>query len=624
MMPLSNVEKWKQIGASGTVIDWVEHGVLLPFFQLPRPTELPNRKFSAKQAFFLDGELKNLVKNCVIKKCSQKPFVVSPLNVVPKKGKNQWRLIIDLREINSHIEPPKFANENIQVISSIVNENDLFVTLDLKDGFYHVPVAEEHQTYLGFQWKKQYYCWKRLPFGLNASPYFFAKTLKPVLTYVRSHGLRTALYVDDWFLAAQPNNIEDHKTFLISILESLGWTINYKKSSLNPEPSKTWIGYIISSCNQTCDNTRSDPVICIPPDRIRKVRRDIVRALRKNWVQAKALARIAGQCVSLAQVILPAKLLLRNVYRVLASKKTWYDMLTLTTPAREDLKWWLNALNNWNNRSLRKRPVEVQICTDASSSGWGAWLQDRQAAGFWNKRLRDMPSNYRELTAVLMALHSFMTVLKGKSVQIMSDNISTVAYLNHLGGAVQELSDMAKAIWSLAFHNGILISARYLAGKRNVLADRLSRLNLTHEWRLHTKLFKWIDNIWGPHTVDRFATLTNTQLPRYNSRFYDPKSEAVDALAQQNWAAENNYANPPFRLISQVVELIKRQKATATLITPSWPGQVWFQTLKTMSVAKPIVLLTNHRTMWSAGPIPEPLKNPKWKLTVWRVSGADI
>ena len=50
-----------------------------------------------------------------------------------KKGKNQWRLIIDLREIiNSHIEPPKFSNENISVISSIVQENDLFVTLDLK------------------------------------------------------------------------------------------------------------------------------------------------------------------------------------------------------------------------------------------------------------------------------------------------------------------------------------------------------------------------------------------------------------------------------------------------------------------------------------------------------------
>lgn len=136
-----------------------------------------------------------------------------------------------------------------------------------------------------------------------------------------------------------------------------------------------------------------------------------------------------------------------------------------------------------------------------------------------------MPSNYRELTAVLMALHSFLPIIKGKAVQIVSDNIWTMAYLNHLGGSVKELSDMAKAIWSLAFHHSIQISARYLAGKENVLADQLSRLNGKYEWRLHPKLFNWINQIWGPHSINRFATMTNTQLSRYNSRSFDPKSE---------------------------------------------------------------------------------------------------
>ena len=86
-----------------------------------------------------------------------------------------------------------------------------------------------------------------------------------MLVYVRSQGLRTALYVDDWFLAAQPSTIEEHKTFLISVLEDLGWTVNYKKSSLDPESKKTWIGYVISSSGTNESN--SEPVICIPQDR---------------------------------------------------------------------------------------------------------------------------------------------------------------------------------------------------------------------------------------------------------------------------------------------------------------------------------------------------------------------
>lgn len=102
------------------------------------------------------------------------------MNVVPKKGKSQWRLIIDF-----HIEPPKFSNEHINVISSIVQENDLFVTLDLKNGLYHVPIAEEHQTFLGFQWKKQYYCWEKAPFWTECFAILLCENIK-ACSYVLS------------------------------------------------------------------------------------------------------------------------------------------------------------------------------------------------------------------------------------------------------------------------------------------------------------------------------------------------------------------------------------------------------------------------------------------------------
>ncbi len=612
---LTNLSKWREIGASETVINWIANGVLLPFSSTgPPPSfEFSNRKLNKEQVRFVDCELKKLVNSGVIKKCVQKPHI-SPINVVPKKGINKWRLIIDLRVLNSFITPPKFTNEKISVISSIVFQGDLLVTLDLKDGFYHVPVAHEHQKFLGFSWKKQYYCFTKLPFGLNASPYFFSKTLRPVLSYARAQGLRAALFVDDWFLAAAPNDIENHKTFLISILEDLGWTINYTKSSLTPESSKTWIGYVIST-------ESSNPKLCIPPNRVHKLKRDIQRALRKNALQAKALARIAGQCVAMGEVILPTKLLLRNVYRVLATKRSWNDMVIITESAKQDLRWWLQALKNWNNRELRKRPVDLQIFTDASMTGWGAWLHSNQAAGFWNRRLKNMPSNYREITAVLMALVSFLPMIKGKSVQIVSDNISTVAYLNHQGGSAKNLSDIATSIWSLAFRMDIHISARYLAGKENILADRLSRLNPCYEWMIHPRIFHWLDTMWGPHTVDRFATLTTTQLPRYNSRFYDPRSEGVDALAQQNWGTENNFVNPPFCMIPKIIELLKKQKAVATLITPMWPAQVWYQTLMKMAIAKPMVIHKSSRTLQAAVGTPEPLRNKKWRLIAWRVSG---
>jgi len=59
------------------------------------------------------------------------------------------------------------------------------MTIDLKDGFYHVPVCEAHHTFLGFKWNNAYYAWTKLPFGLCVSPYFFEKTLRPVLEHIR-------------------------------------------------------------------------------------------------------------------------------------------------------------------------------------------------------------------------------------------------------------------------------------------------------------------------------------------------------------------------------------------------------------------------------------------------------
>ena len=105
--------------------------------------------------------------------------------------------------------------------------------------------------------------------------------------------------------------------------------------------------------------------------------------------------------------------------------------------------------------------------------------------------------------AVLMALHSFKWTIRGKNVQIATDNITTAAYLNHLGGPSQDLSDLATAIWTTANELGVHLTAHFVAGKDNIWADSLSLKQDYYEWRLHPRLFDLLDRTWGPHTMDR-------------------------------------------------------------------------------------------------------------------------
>jgi hypothetical protein len=67
------------------------------------------------------------------------------------------------------------------------------------------------------------------------------------------------------------------------------------------------------------------------------------------------------------------------------------------------------------------------------------------------------------------------------------------------------------------------------------------------EWKLNPLIFKHLQPRWGPHTVDRFAYMLNTQLPRFNARWRDPQCEDIDSLhlSDDAWRRENNYCNPP-------------------------------------------------------------------------------
>ena len=190
---------------------------------------------------------------------------------------------------------------------------------------------------------------------------------------------------------------------------------------------KNYIGYIIT--------TGDKPTLHVPNEHIHQLRKDLKRVLAQCHVKARMLARIAGQCVSMSKAVLAAKLLLCNAYRLLTSKNSWSDILTLDRDTRSDLEWWLHALGSWNGTPIQTGPIDFQIEMDASMSGWGAQIKgsNKMAAGFWNLRLSQMPSNYRELMAVLLALKSF-SFPRGKKVQILTDNITTAAYINQLGG----------------------------------------------------------------------------------------------------------------------------------------------------------------------------------------------
>ena len=62
----------------------------------------------------------------------------------------------------------------------------------------------------------------------------------------------------------------------------------------------------------------------------------------------------------------------------------------------------------------------------------------------------------------------------------------------------------------------------------------------------------------------------NTHLPRFNSKFWCPGTEAVDCFTQ-DWGKEcNSFVCPPPHLISAVLYHMESCKAKGTLVVPEW------------------------------------------------------
>ena len=95
----------------------------------------------------------------------------------------------------------------------------------------------------------------------------------------------------------------------------------------------------------------------------------------------------------------------------------------------------------------------------------------------------------------------------------------------------EDLQRLALHIFSMCLLNCITLEVEWIPRSANDRADFLSRVVDYDDWQVKRDYFLLAKEKWGPHSVDRFANHENTQLPRFNSRFWCPGTEAVDAFS---------------------------------------------------------------------------------------------
>ena len=508
---------WKKLTPDHWVLQTVM-GYRIEMLTTPWQTHRPVTVVPKDQELLLQEEITKLCqKGAVIpvdRVGSQSTGFCSTIFLVPKKDTKQMRPVVNLKPLNRFLPRVHFKMEGLHVVRDLLQKGDWLCRIDLKDAYFAIPVCKEHQPFLRFIWRSETYQFTCLPFGLASAPRVFTKVLRPVVGFLRLRGVRCVIYLDDLLIMASSREQAALQCAAATqLLESLGFLVNYSKSQIHPTQELTFLGLNIDSVKEE---------LILPLQKLAEIRKQARKLISRQIVSARDLAQFVGKLSATALAIHPAPLHYRGLQRLkhqaLRGSHNYSTQILLSPLAREDLEWWLHEASGWNGRSLQPTPPELELETDASQAGWGAYCQGTLTGGRWSEEEEHLHINELELLAALFSLKAFLKHARDISVLLKSDNVTTVAYINHLGGTKSKiLVNISKNIWLWCLQRGITLKAQHLPGKENLKADFMSRhLRDRTDWVLNPALFNLINQTWGPLLVDLFATRFSHQLPRFS------------------------------------------------------------------------------------------------------------
>ncbi len=530
----SSVALPSRMGASTGVSLWVLHtirtGYTLQFGKNPPCFDGVHLTVvnSASKASVLQQELSSLLQKGAIEEVPQSEVergFFSRYFLVPKRD-GGLRPILDLRLFNFSLYKGKFKMLTIKTIMSQVQEGDWFVTIDLKDAYFHIQVVRRHRRFLRFAFAGKAYQDKVLPFGLALAPRTFTKCMDAALAPLRLQGIRVLNYLDDWLILAHSRElVSHHRDIVLGHIHSLGLRMNAKKSVLLLSQRTVFLGVRLDSVQMQAH---------LAPARIPDLTACLARFKLGHHVSVGTCRRLLG-LMAAASPVLP--------HRVAS-----HEAIPLVDEGAE---------------------VTPQ-CT---------LFEGRPASGEWKEELLSWHINCLELRAVFLALKYFLPVLGGYHIIARTDNMAVVSHIDHQGGSRSRTLDrLARRLLLWSQDKFLSLRAVHVLGVLNLAADFLSRQKLRPgEWMLNRQTVSQIWDLFGKAEVDLFASQESSQCPLWFSLSF-PTTLGIDAFAHP-WPNVSLYAFPPIKLIPAVLCRVKVSGARLLLIAPFWPSQTWFSEL---------------------------------------------
>ncbi|XP_064629350.1 uncharacterized protein K02A2.6-like [Lineus longissimus] len=473
------------------------------------PTIHPPRAVGIHLQDGFKSELERMESLDVLAKVEEPTEWVNSFVIVDKGHGKGLRICLDPRDLNEAIKREHYYTRTIDDIAPKLAGATHFSVVDARSGYWMVRLDEQSSLLTTFSTPFGRYRYKRLPFGLIVSQDIFQRKMdEPFGDLAGVTGIADDIFVfgagekghDNNFIelleCARENNVKfnlDKLQFKIPETKFFGhqWTA----TGMKPDPAKVRA------------ITEMSPPTCI-------------QDLQSYLGLVNYLNRFNASIATIAAPL-----------RDLTKKEISWQWNPEHQAAFDKLKGIIisaDALAYFDP----KKPSVLQ--TDASLRGLGAVLmQDEKPVCYASRTLSETEQNYsnieRELLGVVWSLERFNHYVYGKHVIVQTDHKPIVA------AAKKPISKCSPRLQRLLLRMSKYdVAVEYLPGKKNVIADPLSRVDPNRE--LNSPDFKEIPDI-PVNLITRNHNATDTdnlEKIRHHTKS-DNNLQILKALVVEGW-----------------------------------------------------------------------------------------
>ena len=416
-----------------------------------RPIRQPLRRHPFQHLEWIDDEVAKMQEHGIVEPAAS-PWASNVVLVKKKDG--SLRFCIDYRRLNSVTYKDSYPLPLIDNCLNALSGSSWYTTLDLRSGYYNIPIAEEDRDKSAFVTRRGCFRFTVMPFGLTCAPSVFQRLMDIVLCGLSY--LTCLVYLDDVIIFGRSFDEQ---------LERLGEVFGrFRKANLKLKPSKCLL------CQRSVEflgHVVSEDGIAMQDEKISAIRD---WPLCKNLTEVRAFMGLSGYY---RRFVKDFSLVASPLYDLM-KKGVEFVWTKECQEAFDELK---RRLVTGPVLALPTNEGLYVLDKDASDFGLGAVLSQQQPEGerviaYASRTMSKAEQKYettrKELLAVVNGLKRFRQYLFGRHFVIRVDH----AALSWLRRTAEPMPQLAR--W-LTFIEQFDYEVVHRPGAKHGNADGLSR-----------------------------------------------------------------------------------------------------------------------------------------------------